>query len=82
MASIRIHDKLQQTGLLPGDLQRQYMPYVCKILQLNARYDWQSILAYDKNYRTLHTPYDFPWSSEVPHIMTTVLIEREEFCQI
>ena len=78
IASIRIQDKLQQSGLLLGDQVRQYMSYSCKILQFNARFDWQSILAYDKQYRLLQAQYGFPWGSEVPHLMTTTLIEKDK----
>ena len=54
------------------------MSYQCKILQLNACYDWRSILFYDRDYRIFQSQYGFGWITEIPHLFTTTLVEKDK----
>ena len=59
VGSLRIHDQLCRTGLLPGEESRDYLAYTIKMLELNGRFDWVSIMAYDKEYRSFQCQYGF-----------------------
>ena len=39
-SAIRIQDELMRNGTLNDIGVRNYMAYMCKILELNSRYDW------------------------------------------
>ena len=77
VGSLRIHDQLCRTGLLPGEESRDYLAYTIKMLELNGRFDWVSIMAYDKEYRAFQGQYGFKWGTDIPHLSTCHLREKE-----
>ena len=76
-SSIRIQDELMKCGSLNELNVRNYMAYMCKILELNARFDWISILHYDREYRMYQSMYGFPWGTDIPHLTTCFLKEKD-----
>ena len=77
LAAIRIQDELVRLGSLPSETaRRQYMGYCCKILELNSRFEWLSILYYDKEYRGHQARFNFPWGTEIPHLSSIQLREK------
>ena len=77
VAAIRIMDHLMKSGELVGDNVRCYMAYLCKILELNSRFDWLSILFYDREYRIYQSQYGFIWGTDIPHLTTCFLKEKD-----
>ena len=78
LGAIRIEDELVRVGKLPSkESKRQYLGYCCKILELNSRYEWVSILHYDKEYRGQQARFNFPWGTEVPHLSSVQLKDKK-----
>ena len=77
-ANSRILAKLLIEGKIGHQNIAQYLAYTVKIATLAQRYLWQSILVYDREYRRLQASYNFPWASDVQHLMTVHLIPRHE----
>ena len=78
LGAIRINDELVRLGRLPTDeSKRQYWGYCCKILELNARFEWISILNYDKEYRGHQARFKFPWGTEIPHLSSVQLKDKK-----
>ena len=77
VGSLRIHDQLVRSGLLPGEDSRNYLAYVIKLMELNTRFDWVSIMSFDKEYRALQSQYNFKWGTDIPHLSTVNLREKE-----
>jgi hypothetical protein len=82
LGSRRIQDHLERTGKLLGDeARRQYSSYCCRVLEMNARFDWQSILLYDRDYRVYQAAYGFPWGTNISHLNMMFLREKNRFTQ-
>ena len=78
LGATRIFDELVRLGRLPSEnSKRQYLGYLCKILELNSRFEWSSILQFDKEYRGQQACFNFPWGTEVPHLSSVQLKDKK-----
>ena len=78
LGAIRIQDELVRIGKLTTEThKRQYWGYMCKILELNTRFEWQSILEYDREYRRNQARFNFPWGTEIPHLSSVQLKDKK-----
>ncbi len=78
-ANCRILYQLISSGKisdLPGVLD--YLGYTVKISELACRYQWQSVLLYDRQYRYLQTALGFPWGKDTPHLSSVNLREKHD----
>ena len=75
-ANAKIMAKLLLEGKLSSPNSAQYLAYTVKIASLAQRYMWQSILLYDREYRRAQATYNFPWGSDIQHLVTTHLVPR------
>ena len=82
LGAIRIQDELVRLGKLPNDeSKRQYLGYCCKVLELNSRFEWISILQFDREYRGQQARFNFPWGTEVPHLSSVQLRDKKPVFQ-
>ena len=82
LGAIRIQDELVRLGKLPTEEnKRQYLGYCCKLLELNSRFEWSSILLYDKEYRSQQARFNFPWGTEVTHLSSVQLRDKKPVFQ-
>ena len=78
LGAVRIQDELVRTGKLNSEIdKRQYWGYTCKILELNSRFEWQSILEYDREYRKNQARFNFAWGTEIPHLSSVQLKDKK-----
>ena len=75
-ANARIMAELVTAGSLKDRGILQYLAYTCKVGDLADRYDWKSVLLYDREYRVAQSHHDFLWGMDIPHIITTCLREK------
>ncbi len=75
-ANMVIMDKLHRDGMLGPRGLREYMNYTFVINELAGRYQWQSVLGYDREYRQLQATEKFPWGSQVDHLSRVFLKEK------
>ena len=54
-----------------------YLAYTAKVGDLANRYSWISVMLYDNEYRGLQAAYNFRWGSDIPHLTTVCLKERQ-----
>ncbi len=73
-ANMMIMDKLNRDGKLGPQGLREYMNYTFIINELAGRYQWQSVLSYDREYRQLQARESFPWGSQVDHLSRILLL--------
>ena len=78
LGAIRIQHELTRLGRLTSDKdKRQYWGYICKILELNSRFEWQSVLEFDKEYRGHQARFNFAWGTEIPHLSSVQLRDKK-----
>ena len=78
LGAVRIQDELVRLGRLQSELdKRQYWGYICKVLELNGRFEWQSILEFDKEYRSHQARFEFAWGTEIPHLCSVQLKDKK-----
>ena len=65
--------QLIKLGRLQGEAIHDYLAYSVKIGQLAGRFDWISVLLYDREYRNLQACHEFRWGSDAPHLHTVNL---------
>ena len=75
-ANARIMAELLRQGKLQQHQIPLYLSYTAKIGDLALRYAWQSVLAYDNEYRYLQANMQFLWGLDAPHLAKTRLRER------
>ena len=75
-ANMRLGAELLKQGELKLGEIVYYMAYTAMISDLAARYEWMSILEFDKRYRELQAAHGFPWGTDHPHTERHVLIPR------
>ena len=79
LGAIRIQDELVRLGKLPTEeSKRHYLGYCCKILEFNSRFEWSSILHFDREYRGQQARFNFPWGTEVPHLSSVQLRDKKQ----
>lgn len=54
----------------------QYLAYTAKIGDLGERFDWKSVLQFDREYRVAQANHGFPWASDASHLSTVMLREK------
>ena len=77
-ASSRILAKLILDGKVGLDAVAHYLAYTVKVSSLAQRYVWTSVLMYDREYRKAQAIYNFPWGSDVPHLVSVHLVPRTD----
>ena len=77
-ASCRILAKLLLEGKIGVDGVAHYLSYTVKISCLAQRYVWATVLLYDREYRRAQANYNFPWGSDVPHLVSVHLVRRND----
>lgn len=75
-ANMAIMDKLILDGILSARGEREYRNYTYIINELAIRYQWVSVLVYDREYRALQARHGFPWGQPVGHLMKVFLKEK------
>ena len=75
-ASSRILAHLLNTGKINSNQVPHYLAYMVKIGMLAQRYQWMSVLLYDREYRKLQSAYNFPWGSDTQHLAQVYLVEK------
>ncbi len=75
-ANMVIMDRLYKDGKLGPWGIREYMNYTFVVNELAGRYQWQSVLSYDREYRQLQAREGFPWGAQVDHLSRVFLKEK------
>jgi hypothetical protein len=75
-SNARIMAELLSTGNLTLACVSQYLAYTCKVGDLAERYDWKSVLLFDREYRMIQAAHHIPWGTDIPHLVTTSLKEK------
>ena len=75
-ANARIMFQLINEGKLNGRGILDYLAYTVKVSQLGERYEWPTVLYYDRQYRELQSMLQFPWASDSPHLHKVYLREK------
>lgn len=60
-----------------GASYRNYMAYTCHISQLAQKYQWWSVLEYDRQYRQAQANIGFPWGYDFPAFRDATLVVKE-----
>lgn len=76
MANARIMHRLVESGSLQGRGISDYLAYTVKVHQLATRYEWESVLLYDREYRQLQANLRFGWGVDVKHLSDVHLFEK------
>ena len=71
-ANLLIMQKLMQEGTPAGE----YMTYSIIIFQLSQKYDWVSVLKFDREYRKKQANSGRPWGSDMPFLRDIILIPK------
>lgn len=75
-ANARIMAELLGKGLLKDRGVLQYLAYTAKVGDLGERFDWKSVLVFDREYRVAQANHGFPWGSDAGHLSTVFLREK------
>jgi hypothetical protein len=75
-ASSRILAHMLNSGKLGSTQTAHYLAYMVKIGMLAQRYQWHSVLVYDREYRKMQATYKFPWGSDTQHLAQVYLLEK------
>jgi hypothetical protein len=74
-ANMQIMAKLMGEGVKPQD----YMTYTVIISQLAQKYEWSSVLIYDREYRKKQANSGRPWGSDIPILRDVTLVPKSNF---
>lgn len=77
-ANCRLLNYLLQEGQIKRPDIEYYLAYTAKIHDLAEKFEWQSILAYDYEYRELQAEFGFNWGISNPHLEIQVLVPRQK----
>jgi len=75
-ASSRILAHMLNSGKLSSTQTAHYLAYMVKIGMLAQRYQWHSVLVYDREYRKMQAAYKFPWGSDTQHLAQVYLLDK------
>ena len=75
-ANARIMYQLIVDGKLGGQGILDYLAYTVKIGQLGERFEWPTVLFYDRQYRELQAQLGFQWATDNPHLHRVYLKEK------
>ena len=76
-ANIRILTESLRMGALEPLALYYYLAYTIKVGEMADRYNWQSILQYDRVYRIQQATYGFRWGSDSPHLTTVHMRDKQ-----
>lgn len=76
-ANCRLMNHLIQTGKLARNDMEYYLAYTAKMFDFLDRYEWESILDYDYNYREMQAEHGFVWGTLSPHMELQLLVPRK-----
>ena len=77
-ANCRLMHHLIQSGQLKVADIDYYLAYTAKIFDLVDKYDWNSVLDYDYQYRELQAEHGFNWGTANPYLELQVLTPRRQ----
>ena len=78
IGNARILSRLIADGTLSSSEVPDYLAYTVKVHQLALRFEWESVLMYDKEYRSLQADLDdLPWGADVGHLSTVHLLPKQ-----
>ena len=72
-ANTLIMARLVASGVKPRD----YMAYTVHISQLAQKYQWWSVLLYDRDYRQMQANKKFSWGTDFPALRDVNLVPKE-----
>lgn len=72
-ANTHIMDRLVKQGVDA----RAYMNYTVMISQLATKYQWQSVLLYDREYRKMQANNGFVWGEDISHVRDLLLVPKQ-----
>ena len=75
-ANCRLMNHLLQVGQLKRVEMEYYLAYTAKINDFAAKYEWESILEYDYEYRELQAEHGFKWGVTNPDMELQILVPR------
>lgn len=75
-ANSRIQDRLCAEGRLDVQGNRDYLMYTSKVGELAMRYTWNSVVAYDNEYRVQQAEHGFRWGADIQHLAYTLLVAK------
>ena len=78
IANLAILYKLQWENKLGGDSILDYLSYTTKVYQLVQCFSLPSVLLYDREYRKLQASMNFWWGTDVQHLHTLCLQDRDK----
>ena len=68
--------KLMQTVALTWEDIPHYMWYTSRVHQYAIRYEWESVLVWDREYRRLQAEHDLVWGEDISHLTDCHLVDR------
>ena len=75
IASMRILYHLMESKQIDSYNEiKHYLAYFIKCMELVTRYEWQSVLRYDDEFRQLQALHDVPWVYERHHLHSVKLL--------
>lgn len=75
-ANMRLLNRLLASGELPRDHIEYYLAYTATINDFYAKFEWNSILDFDFQYREQQAQHGFPWGQINPMMELQLLIPR------
>ena len=78
IANVSILYQLILDGALAQASISDYLAYSVKILELSFHHEWESVLLYDREYRSKQAAYGFRWGTDPPHLGSAILVPRSK----
>ncbi len=75
-ANSNILQRLMETGQVTGQGVTDYLAYTAKVGQLGSKFTWNSVLAYDNEYRHLQAEHGFRLATDIQHLAYTIFVMR------
>jgi len=76
-ANCRVMNALIGKQLLSrGDVE-YYLAYTARIFEFAAKYDFESVLDYDHQYRELQAEHEFQWGTTSPDMELRILVDKQ-----
>ena len=75
-ANVRILDMLLLEGALDTQTIPDYLAYTQRINRMYERYEWETILLYDREYRQVQATVNMRWEMDVRHLSDVHLREK------
>ena len=62
-----------------GTSSRDYMSYTVMVSQLAQKYEWVSVLRFDREYRKKQANTGRPWGADMPMLRDVILVPKDLF---